>query len=193
MVAVAVNDLRGGNLVEIDGTVFQVVEHHHHKPGKGGAVVTVKKALPRWLFERVIGEQVDKIGHRSQAVFLAIVFFTPIRSQSGCMAEQLVNRYFVSDYRIRITGQVLANRVCIVHLSVVHQLGNCQRRKHLVHRPKIYRRIQGVFSPCVLVSVAKRRGEKWLAMAGNDDGAGKLIGPCLFVYVSGNLLGQIGR
>lgn len=42
MVAVSVSNLKGGLLVEIDGTVYSVVEYQHHKPGKGGAVVRTK-------------------------------------------------------------------------------------------------------------------------------------------------------
>jgi len=39
---ISVNNLRKGLLVEIDKTVYAVVEYQHHKPGKGHAVVRVK-------------------------------------------------------------------------------------------------------------------------------------------------------
>lgn len=39
---ISVNNLRKGLLVDIDGTVFSVVESQHHKPGKGHAIVRVK-------------------------------------------------------------------------------------------------------------------------------------------------------
>jgi elongation factor P len=39
---ISVNNLRKGLLVEVEGTVFAVVEYQHHKPGKGHAVVRVK-------------------------------------------------------------------------------------------------------------------------------------------------------
>lgn len=42
MVSVSMTNLRSGLLVEIDGTVYSVVEYQHHKPGKGGAVVRTK-------------------------------------------------------------------------------------------------------------------------------------------------------
>ena len=42
MVSVSMTNLRGGLLVEIDGTVYSIVEYQHHKPGKGGAVVRTK-------------------------------------------------------------------------------------------------------------------------------------------------------
>jgi len=42
MVAVSMTNLRSGLLVEIDGTVYSIVEYQHHKPGKGGAVVRTK-------------------------------------------------------------------------------------------------------------------------------------------------------
>jgi len=39
---ISVNNLRRGLLVEIDGTVYSVVEYQHVKPGKGHAFVRVK-------------------------------------------------------------------------------------------------------------------------------------------------------
>ena len=36
------NDLRGGMVLEIDGTLYSVVEFQHVKPGKGGAFVRTK-------------------------------------------------------------------------------------------------------------------------------------------------------
>jgi elongation factor P len=39
---ISVNNLRRGLLVEIEGTVFSVVEYQHVKPGKGHAFVRVK-------------------------------------------------------------------------------------------------------------------------------------------------------
>jgi elongation factor P len=39
---ISVNNLRRGLLVEVEGTVFSVVEYQHHKPGKGHAIVRVK-------------------------------------------------------------------------------------------------------------------------------------------------------
>ncbi|MBE7487213.1 MAG: Elongation factor P [bacterium] len=39
---ISVNNLRRGLLVEVEGTVYAVVEYQHHKPGKGHAIVRVK-------------------------------------------------------------------------------------------------------------------------------------------------------
>lgn len=39
---ISVNNLRKGLLVEVEGTVYAVVEYQHHKPGKGHAIVRVK-------------------------------------------------------------------------------------------------------------------------------------------------------
>lgn len=36
------NDVKAGQAVEIDGSLFQIVEHSHHKPGKGRAFVKMK-------------------------------------------------------------------------------------------------------------------------------------------------------
>ena len=39
---ISVNDLRNGMTIEIDGTVYQVIEFLHVKPGKGAAFVRTK-------------------------------------------------------------------------------------------------------------------------------------------------------
>lgn len=36
------NDLRPGTKILLDGTVYQVLEYQHHKPGKGSAMVRTK-------------------------------------------------------------------------------------------------------------------------------------------------------
>jgi elongation factor P len=40
--SVSTNDLKRGMTLDLDGTLFQVLEFQHHKPGKGGAVVRTK-------------------------------------------------------------------------------------------------------------------------------------------------------
>lgn len=40
--AVSTNQLKNGNHIEIDGTVYKVLEFQHVKPGKGGAFVRTK-------------------------------------------------------------------------------------------------------------------------------------------------------
>lgn len=37
-----VNDLRKGITFEFDGTLYKVIEYHHHKPGRGNASIRVK-------------------------------------------------------------------------------------------------------------------------------------------------------
>jgi elongation factor P len=41
-VSVSTNDLKNGMTLEIDGTLFSIVEFQHVKPGKGGAFVRTK-------------------------------------------------------------------------------------------------------------------------------------------------------
>jgi elongation factor P len=41
-VSVSTNDLKRGMTLELDGTLFQVIEFQHVKPGKGGAFVRTK-------------------------------------------------------------------------------------------------------------------------------------------------------
>src|SRR2546430_14482573 len=42
MSTISTNQLRNGNHIEIDGTIFKVLEFQHVKPGKGGAFVRTK-------------------------------------------------------------------------------------------------------------------------------------------------------
>jgi elongation factor P len=37
-----VNDLRKGVTYEFDGTLYKVIDYHHHKPGRGNATIRVK-------------------------------------------------------------------------------------------------------------------------------------------------------
>ena len=39
---VSAGDFRNGLTIEIDGTVYQVIEFQHEKPGKGAAFVRTK-------------------------------------------------------------------------------------------------------------------------------------------------------
>jgi elongation factor P len=41
-VAISTNQFRNGNHIEVDGTVFKILEFQHVKPGKGGAFVRTK-------------------------------------------------------------------------------------------------------------------------------------------------------
>ncbi|MGH2880902.1 MAG: elongation factor P [Solirubrobacteraceae bacterium] len=40
--AISTNQFRNGNHIDVDGTVFKIVEFQHVKPGKGGAFVRTK-------------------------------------------------------------------------------------------------------------------------------------------------------
>ena len=42
MTVVSTNQFKNGNHIEVDGTVFKIVEFQHVKPGKGGAFVRTK-------------------------------------------------------------------------------------------------------------------------------------------------------
>ena len=44
--SVSTNDLKNGMTLDLDGTLFQVVEFQHVKPGKGGAFVRVSPFTP---------------------------------------------------------------------------------------------------------------------------------------------------
>ena len=43
--SVSTNDLKNGMTLDLDGTLFQVVEFQHVKPGKGGAFVTIEPGV----------------------------------------------------------------------------------------------------------------------------------------------------
>src|SRR5436309_2721727 len=42
MPTITTNQFRNGNHIEVDGTVFKILEFQHVKPGKGGAFVRTK-------------------------------------------------------------------------------------------------------------------------------------------------------
>jgi elongation factor P len=66
-VSVSTNDLKNGMTLELDGTLFQIVEFQHVKPGKGGAFVRTKLRNVR------TGAVVDKTFNAGVKVGLAIV------------------------------------------------------------------------------------------------------------------------
>jgi elongation factor P len=65
--SVNTNDLRRGMTLELDGTLFQVIEFQHVKPGKGGAFVRTK------LRNLKTGAVVDRTFNAGVNVGLAIV------------------------------------------------------------------------------------------------------------------------
>jgi elongation factor P len=66
-VSVSTNDLKNGMTLDLDGTLFQVVEFQHVKPGKGGAFVRSK------LRNVKTGAVVEKTFNAGVKVGLAIV------------------------------------------------------------------------------------------------------------------------
>jgi len=66
-VSVSTNDLKRGMTLDLDGTLFQVVEFQHVKPGKGGAFVRTK------LRNLKTGAVIDRTFNAGINVGLAIV------------------------------------------------------------------------------------------------------------------------
>ena len=69
---ISTNQLKNGTHIEVDGTVFKVVEFQHVKPGKGGAFVRTK------LKRAADGAVIDK-------TFRAGEKFRPIRTETRRM------------------------------------------------------------------------------------------------------------
>jgi elongation factor P len=66
-VSVSTNDLKNGMTLQLDGTLFQIVEFQHVKPGKGGAFVRTKLRNVR------TGAVVERTFNAGVKVGLAIV------------------------------------------------------------------------------------------------------------------------
>ncbi len=60
-----VNDLRKGVTFEIDGEIYKVLDYHHHKPGRGNAVIRTKL---RNLRSGVTFERTFQSGDRVQDI-----------------------------------------------------------------------------------------------------------------------------
>jgi elongation factor P len=71
--SVSTNDLKNGMTLDLDGTLFQVIEFQHVKPGKGGAFVRTKLRNVR------TGAVVDKTFNAGVKVGLAIVARTEMQ------------------------------------------------------------------------------------------------------------------
>ena len=67
MTAISTNDLKNGMTLQVDGTLFQVVEFQHVKPGKGGAFVRTKLRNVR------AGTTVEKTFRADEKVEQAVV------------------------------------------------------------------------------------------------------------------------
>jgi elongation factor P len=72
-VSVSTNDLKNGMTLELDGTLLQVVEFQHVKPGKGGAFVRTKLRNVR------TGSVVERTFNAGVKVGLAIVERKPMQ------------------------------------------------------------------------------------------------------------------
>jgi elongation factor P len=66
-VGLAINQIKAGMAVVMDGVIFNVIEHHHVKPGKGGAFVRTK--LRRMRDESVI-ERTFRAGEKFQEAYI---------------------------------------------------------------------------------------------------------------------------
>jgi elongation factor P len=71
-VAISTNQFRNGNHIEVDGTIYKIVEFQHVKPGKGGAFVRTK------LRRASDGNVIDR-------TFRAGEKFRPVRTESKKM------------------------------------------------------------------------------------------------------------
>src|SRR5213596_1156653 len=65
--SVSTNDLKRGMTLDLDGTLYQIVEFQHVKPGKGGAFVRTKLKNLR------SGAVVDKTFRADEKVLLAVI------------------------------------------------------------------------------------------------------------------------
>jgi elongation factor P len=71
-VAISTNQFKNGNHIEVDGTIYKIVEFQHVKPGKGGAFVRTK------LRRASDGNVIDR-------TFRAGEKFRPVRTESTKM------------------------------------------------------------------------------------------------------------
>jgi len=70
--AISTNQFRNGNHIEVDGTIYKILEFQHVKPGKGGAFVRTK------LRRASDGNVIDR-------TFRAGEKFRPVRTESRSM------------------------------------------------------------------------------------------------------------
>ena len=71
--SVSTNDLKNGMTLDLDGTLFQVIEFQHVKPGKGGAFVRTKLRNAR------TGAVIERTFNAGVKVGLAIVERKPMQ------------------------------------------------------------------------------------------------------------------
>ena len=65
--AISTNQFKNGNHIEVDGTIFKIVEFQHVKPGKGGAFVRTKLKNVR------TGAVIDRTFRADEKVKLAVI------------------------------------------------------------------------------------------------------------------------
>ena len=70
--SVSTNDLKNGMTLDLDGTLFQVIEFQHVKPGKGGAFVRtkLKNAVSGAVVDRTFraGEKMSRVHTETKSV-----------------------------------------------------------------------------------------------------------------------------
>jgi elongation factor P len=64
-VSISTNQFRNGNHIEVDGTIFKILEFQHVKPGKGGAFVRTKL---RRAADGAVIDRTFRAGERFRAV-----------------------------------------------------------------------------------------------------------------------------
>lgn len=98
--SVSTNDLKNGMTLELDGTLFQVIEFQHVKPGKGGAFVRTKLRNVR------SGAVVEKTFNAGVKVGLAIVERKDMQYLYGDGAD-FVFMDLESFEQIHVPGEVM--------------------------------------------------------------------------------------
>src|ERR1700677_2786480 len=63
--SISTNQFKNGNHIEVDGTVFKIIEFQHVKPGKGGAFVRTKL---RRVSDSAVIDRTFRAGEKFRAV-----------------------------------------------------------------------------------------------------------------------------
>jgi elongation factor P len=100
--SVSTNDLKNGMTLELDGTLFQVVEFQHVKPGKGGAFVRTK------LRNVKTGAVVERTFNAGVKVGLAIVERKPMQYLYADGDDSVFMDLETYD-QVHVSGEVLGD------------------------------------------------------------------------------------
>jgi elongation factor P len=101
-VSVSTNDFKNGMTLDLDGTLFQVVEFQHVKPGKGGAFVRTKLRNVR------SGAVIERTFNAGVKVGLAIVERKPMQYLYSDGADAVFMDLDTYD-QIHVPAEVLAD------------------------------------------------------------------------------------